>query len=221
MQRTKIKEIKTLIVRLATITLIGIAGYFIYQWFFAPSDEEAFEIDNTPLKIEQVRSILELNTINFQDEVVVDTVEMYKDAGEHALGNLEKLFSFEDFDNAISATPIKRRLTLIVKGELLYGVNLKTKEFDVYPKNDTLYVMLPSPELLSVSINPKNTEVFIENGRWLDFERRMLMKKAKNKMIATGEDLHLRERAKEPILKLMKQLLKSDLPVVIQFQTNE
>lgn len=221
MQRTKIKEIKTLIIRLATIALIGIAGYLIYKWFFAPSDKDEFEIDNTPLKIEQVRSILELNTINFQDEVVVDTLEMYQDVNEHAMGNLEKLFSFEDFENAISSSPIKRRLTLIVKGELLYGVNLKTKEFDVYPKNDTLYVMLPAPELLSVSINPKNTEVFVENGKWQDFERRLLMKKAKNKMIASGEQLHLRERAKEPIIKLMHQLLKSDLPVVIQFASNE
>jgi hypothetical protein len=40
-------------------------------------------------------------------------------------------------------------------------------------------------------------------------------------MIASGEQLHLRERAKEPIIKLMNQLLKSDLPVVIQFQPNE
>lgn len=80
MKLQKIKEIQTLIIRLAIIGLIAFAGYWVYQLFFkGSSGEDEIILDETPLKVEQIRSILELNTLKFQDEAVVDTVEYYKD----------------------------------------------------------------------------------------------------------------------------------------------
>src|SRR6218665_2036296 len=113
------------------------------------------------------------------------------------MGILEKLADFNTMDEAMKTSAIKRRLTLVVKGEMLYGVDLKTKDFDIIERNDTIVLQLPEPTLLSVSVNPSNTDVFVENGVWSDYARRKLMIKAKKKMIKSGEQLHLTTKAKE------------------------
>ncbi len=220
MKQSKLQQWKTLVLRLGILAGIIVVGIFVWNLIANRSDEDEFTIDETPLRVEQIRSILELNTMKFQDEVVVDSVEFYRSTTEQATGSLEKLFSYSDIENAFTTSPVKRRLTLIVKGELLYGVNLKTNDFQVVPKDDTLYVQLPQPELLSVSINPKSTEIFIENGVWRDYERRALMNKARKRMIASGEQLHLARKSKEGLEKTIRQLLPTDKPLVIQYEGN-
>jgi len=212
----KIKEISTLIKRLSVLVLIGIGIYIVIQVIKGGSPTNA-KIDETPIRVEQIRSILELNTIRFRDEVVVDTVEYYKDSWSQSMGVLEKLTDFNTMDEALKSSPIKRRLTLVVKGEMLYGVDLKTKDFDIIEKNDTIVLQLPEPTLLSVSVNPSNTDVFVENGVWSDYARRKLMIKAKKKMIASGEQLHLTTKAKEPLEKCLKQLIKTEKPLKIEY----
>lgn len=220
MKQSKLQQWKTLVLRLGILAGIIVVGIFVWNLIANRSDEDEFTIDETPLRVEQIRSILELNTMKFQDEVVVDSVEFYRSTTEQATGSLEKLFSYSDIENAFTTSPVKRRLTLIVKGELLYGVNLKTNDFQVVPKDDTLYVQLPQPELLSVSINPKSTEIFIENGVWRDHERRALMNKARKRMIASGEQLHLARKSKEGLEKTIRQLLPTEKPLVIQYEGN-
>lgn len=217
MKRGKIKEIKTLIVRLGILAVIGFIGFFIYKWFNSGTNDDDVVLEETPLKVEQIRSILELNTLKFQDEVVVDSLEIYQDAGEQISGTLEKLFDPDQFKHGVSNNAIKRRLTMIVRGELLYGVDLKRKDFQMIPKGDTLEIRIPEPELLSVSITPKKTEMVTENGYWKDYEVLDLEKKAKQKMVRSGEKLHLQERAKEPLEKCLKALVKSDKTVIINY----
>lgn len=219
MKLQKIKEIQTLIIRLAIIVLIAFAGYWIYQWFFkGTSAEDEIILDETPLKVEQIRSILELNTLKFQDEAVVDTVEYYKSGNEVLLGSLSKLVDPDQFKHGLRADGIKRRLTLIMKGELLYGVDLKRKDFQFISKPDSLIILIPKPELLSVSINPKGTEVYIENGDWKDYERLYLQRKARLRMIATGDRLKLTERAKAPLEKALRSLVRTDKELIIKFE---
>lgn len=220
MERRKRREIRTLIVRLGTLAIIAVLAYFAYTFFFGSASADDMEIDETPLNVEQIRAILELNTLKFQDEAVVDTLEFYENASEQVSGTLEKLFSIDQMKNGILPSSIKRRLSLIVKGELLYGVNLKTKDFSFKRQGDSIVVTIPKPELLSVSVNPNNTEVFVENGFWKDYEKQQMVIKAKNKMIRTGQELQLPERAKAPLVKLLHQLIKSDKQVIIQFEIN-
>lgn len=217
MKQGKIKEIRTLIVRLGILAIIGVIGYLIYSWFNSGTDADDVVLEETPLKVEQIRSILELNTLKFQDEVVVDTFELYQDAGDQIGGTLEKLFDPDQFKHGLSNQYVKRRLTLIVRGELLYGVDLKRKDFQLLPHGDTLEIRIPEPELLSVSITPNKTEMVTENGYWKDYEVVDLKNKAKKKMIRSGERLHLQKRAKEPLEKCLKALVKSNKTIVINY----
>ena len=192
----KIKEIRTLVIRLGALGILGLGVFLIVQLFRGGGDSSDVPIDDTPLRVEQIRSILELNTIKFRDEVVVDTVEMYEDNWEAGFGPWEKLLDFNRMDEAFKASPIKRRLTLVVKGELLYGVDFKPKVFDITERKDTIVLSFPEPTLLSATVNPSNTDVFVEIGSWSDGARKKMMLKAKSKMIATGEKLYLPTKAK-------------------------
>lgn len=213
----KKEEIKTLIVRLGALSAIVIGVFIVVRMVRSGTSKTGAEIDDTPIRVEQIKAILELNTIRFRDEVVVDSVELYHDSKEHSLGNLEKLTDFNTMDEFFKGSQIKRRLTLIVKGDLLYGVNLKTSDFDLQNIGDTLVVHLPEPELLSATVNPSNTDVFAETGIWRDSERRNMMIKARKKMIRNGEDLHLALKAREPLEKTIRQLVHTDKPIKIDF----
>jgi hypothetical protein len=217
MKRQRIKEIRTLIVRLALVVGIAIVAYFAYRLFFKADSKDEIILDETPLKVEQIRAILELNTLKFQDEVVVDSVVFYQSQDEFYSGTIDKLLDLDQFKNGLKPSGIKRRLTLIVRGELLYGVDLKRKDFQFLPKGDTLEILIPQPELLSISLNPKGTEVYLENGKWNDYERKHLQRKARNKMIASGNRLKLPERAKTPLEKAIRALVRTDKTVVIRF----
>lgn len=218
MRRQKIREIRTLIIRLGLVAVIAFVGYWVYQLFFKGESADEIVLEETPLKVEQIRSILELNTLKFQDEAVVDSVEYYKSESDVLWGTLDKLTDPDQFKHGLNPNGIKRRLTLIVRGELLYGVDLKRKDFQFLPKDDTLTIIIPQPELLSISLNPKGTEVYIENGDWQDYERAHLQRKARNKMIASGDRLKLPERAKAPLEKAIRSLVKTDKILVIKFE---
>lgn len=217
MVRNKIKEIRTLVFRLAVVGGIVVLGVLLYRWWFSDESKEGWAIEDTPLHVEEIRRIIELNTIRFRDEVVVDSLEYYSNAAEQISGNLNKLMDPDQIKHGISSSNVKRRLTMIVKGELLYGVDMKRKDFSVTPENGKLVVRIPQPELLSINLTPENTEVFVENGEWRDYERQMLQRKARSKMIATGERLKLREKAKAPLERLLRQLIRTDQPLVIEY----
>jgi hypothetical protein len=218
MKRQRIREIRTLIIRLALVAAIAFVGYWVYQLFFKGESSDEIVLEETPLKVEQIRAILELNTLKFQDEAVVDSVEYYKTGSDVLWGTLDKLTDPDQFKHGIHPSNIKRRLTLIVRGELLYGVDLKRKDFQFTPKGDTLFILILQPELLSISLNPKGTEVYLENGDWKDYERIHLQRKARNKMIASGNRLKLPERAKAPLEKALRALVKTDKTLVIKFE---
>ncbi len=214
----KLKQYRTLLVRILVISALIIGVYLLYQLYKSFTGESEYAIDETPLKVEQIKSIAEINTLKFQDEVVVDSLEMYKSVSETVSGSLGKLLSYNDFMDGITPSAIKRRLTLIIKGELLFGVDLK-EEIKTNETKDTLYFSLPSPKILSLSINPKGIEIFAENGTWNDIEHKQLLEKAKRKMEITAEELHLKEKAKVPLIKLIRQLVPSKKPIKITFRS--
>lgn len=219
MKHQKIREIKTLIARLVMVVILAVVGYCVYVLFFSnKTNSDEVVLADTPLRVEQIRSILELNTLKFQDEVVVDSVEFYQSTSEQIAGNLGKLADANQFKNGLRGSMIKRRLTMIVKGELIYGVDLKRKDFTMQSIYDSLIITIPTPELLSIQINPNGTDIYTENGFWKDYERTVLQRKAREKMIQTGETLKLSERAKKPLEKLMRSLVQTKQHVVIRFE---
>lgn len=78
--KTRISKNLTRIKRFVPILILGLLAVFIYKWWYAP--EKELEIEPSPIKVERIKLIAELATVSYQDEVVVDSVEYYKNGND-------------------------------------------------------------------------------------------------------------------------------------------
>jgi hypothetical protein len=185
----------------------------IYPYFFGEDVDDQLLITKTPIQIESIRTIAEISTVSYKDEIVVDSIEWYK----------QKLKEINGYDPRNWSTMynrgIKRRLTLIVRGEVHYGLDLSKGNFEIDQSSlDTLLIKLPKAKILDVNITPKQTEVFQEQGKWRDHERRILEGKAKKLLIKNSKKLELDVKAEKQALQLFKKMIKTDKKVIITFE---
>jgi len=205
------KDLKRLLKGLIAIAIIVLIGFLIYHFVFNRNND-SLQIEDTPIHIESIRTIAEISTVSYKDEVVFDTVEYYK--------GTTNIFDPRDWDRLYNDN-IKRRLTLIIKGEIKFGLKLTDGNFTIKSGEDTVWLILPSPELLDVIITPSKTEVFHEKGKWSDRARRQLEVKAKNKLQENAEKLKLEERAKENAERMFIKLINTDKHLIIEFDHDE
>lgn len=204
MNRELIRLIKNIIV----IAAIAIFGFIIYQYFFK-SDDNEIKIDETPIHIESIKTIAEISTISYKDEVVIDSVEFYKEHSQSLYDPREWLRMYD--------RNVKRRLTLIIRGEVKYGVDLTSGKYSVESNADTIWMHLPEPKILDVLIVPSKTEIFQEKGKWKDRARKKMEMRAKMKLKENAEKLKLQEKARKNTRRLFKTLVQSNKTILIQF----
>ena len=205
------KDIVRLLKNLVILLLIGGAVYLVYALFFKESPEDVLKIDQTPIHIESIRSIAEISTVNYKDEVVMDSVVRHK--GNSTWTWLDSRKMYDKYLNS----NIKRRLTLIVRGEVRYGVDLTDANYDVRQTDDTIFIQLPKPKVLDVVVSPSKTEIFQEQGKWSDRERKSLESKAKAKLIANAKQMDLNAKTEKNMRRLMNQMIQTDKRVIISF----
>ena len=206
MKNEYIRLIKNLLV-LGVLILLGVLIY----WFFSSSENEELTIEDTPIHIESIKTIAEISTISYKDEVVIDSVEFYD--GRISMS----LYDPEEWMRIFNRN-IKRRLTIIVKGEIKYGIDLTDGDFKLIRRPDTLIVQVPSPKILDVIMSPSKTEIFQEQGVWRDYERRQLESKAKIQLKINAEELSLRKKAEENTIRLLEKLIQTPDKLIIEFQ---
>lgn len=204
--------IKNILILACTIAL----GIFLYSYFFGDK-EERFSIENTPLHIERIRTIAEISTISYKDEVVVDSVEYYSEINEQVAGNLQKLTNIDQWKYGVTSSSIKRRLTLIVKGEVRFGFDLTDKNLDIQHNEDTIWINLPKPKIIDVLVVPSQTEVYLENGIWNDSARRTLEKRATKLLKWNALKLGLEEKATKQMDKLLRTIIPKNRTTLIYF----
>ena len=201
------EDSKRLLKNLLALTIVVLAVFLVFRYLFN-SDENELEIDDTPIRIESVRTIAEISVVSYSDEVVMDTVERYQ--GESSL------FDPRDWVKWYNDS-IQRRLTLIVKGEIKYGLDLSEGNYKVDSNIDTIWLSLPNPKILDVIISPSKTEVFHERGKWDDSVRQRLEMHAKDELRKNAETLKLEDKARENSIRLFKKLISSQKKLIIQF----
>ena len=72
------RELIRLIKNILVITAITVIGFFVYQYFIK-SDDTQLKIDKTPIHIKSIKTIAEISTVSYKDEVVIDSVEVYEE----------------------------------------------------------------------------------------------------------------------------------------------
>lgn len=202
-------EEKRLLKNLLALLLVGGLGYLVY-WCFTSSEDEKLLISDTPMQIKSIRTIAEISTIHYRDELVVDSVERY--------GNVNIMEHPIDWYQSQSNGGVKRQLTIIVEGEVNYGLNLSNGNYSVDESSqDSLFIHLPKAKLLDVIITPSQTEIFQETGKWSDNERKTLEAIAKKRLLDNANKQDLGLKAEEQARNLFKQMIKTDKTLIISF----
>ncbi len=199
---------KRLIINLVILTVVGTLGYFAYTWISGSADEE-LKIQETENNIQSIRTIAEISTVNYRDEVVIDSVEYY-DTPANIYNPLDWYRKYN--------RDVKRRLTLIIKGDIRYGLDVADENFSVESTEDSLKIVLPEPTLLDVILSPNRTEVYKEEGTWNDNERKQMEMKGKKKLISNAEKFKLKEKARENALELLNSMIKTNKKISIRFE---
>ena len=200
------KDLFRLVINLIVLTIIIVVGFLVYNHYF--KEDSGKIIDDTPIHIESIKIIAEISTVSYKDEVVVDTVEFYQK--QKSIYDPREWMRYYDRN-------IKRRLTLIIRGEVKYGVDLTGDKYDVQSNEDTIWLHLPEPKILDVIITPSKTEVFQEKGNWNDSDRRNLETSAKMALIKNAEMLKLQEKSRINSLRLFKALMQTKKKLIIDF----
>ncbi len=202
-------EIIRLIKNLIVAVIISIIGYFTYIHFFG-EEKNALTIDDTPIHIDEIRSIAEISVVSYKDEIVVDSIEMYNSDTDFSYYNPVDLYQMYNRN-------IERRLTLIVHGEVKYGVNLSDGNYSIHQNKDTVWVHLPEPEIIDVILSPSKTEVFTEKGSWTDLEKKELLELASIKLKKNAKKLNLEQKAFINTRTIFRRMMITKKHLIIHF----
>jgi hypothetical protein len=213
MMKNSIRLLKNLV----ALLFLSSMGFLFFR---ACSDKPSLpnlRIEDTPLHIESIRKIAEVATISVKDEVVADTIEYYKNGKEEISGTLNKLVHL-DLKNVVRNSNVKRRLTLVVKGEAKIGFDLTDKNYRIDKNQDTIWFHFPKSKILDINLNPLQTEVFQENGSWPDDTRKQLLNKAKQKIERNVEHAELLQKAEKTMSSLLRKLIRDKRKLVIYYE---
>lgn len=194
----------SLVLLLVTILLAAI--FLLQRYTTLPSLKDLFSeqpvtIDQSPLLVKQIKEMAQLMTIEFYDEVVVDSSKN----GVRLLSPGGGLFPIPPL-----MLPGSASLVLVVKGRVLAGIDLQqVREQNIQTFKDSIFIQLPQAQILDVIINPSGVETFAEKGNWTPKEVTAVKLKARQKMITDAHEQNVLQRANEKAKSVVENLLRS------------
>jgi hypothetical protein len=207
------KDLKKLVINILILSFIALIGYLVYLFFIKDNESDSLIIDETPMHIESIRTIAEISTVSFKDEVVMDSIEFFDSSI-----NLSNPLDWFEASERVYNRNVKRRLTIIVKGEIKYGIDLTSNNFKISQNIDTLWLNIPKPKILDILVSPSETEIFQEQGHWSDGARRQLENLAKRRIQFSAENLNLDKKATENAERLFRKLINTQKELIIYFE---
>ncbi len=145
------KLTKNIMSLLLVVAIMGMAYIFVadtYKWWPFKVKEEAVKIDDTPNVVTEIRGIKKFTTACYYADVTVSAEK----TSDNWLKNLLRQ---------------RDRICLIGHGSLRVGYDFEQLASDaVRISGDSLFVKLPPVVVLDTICNPKDCEVFIDDGNW-------------------------------------------------------
>ena len=109
MARNSKTELVRLVINMSIIAGLVVLALFLIRRCTSDEDGE-WELENHPLRVENIRKIAELSTVSYSDEVVTDSIEYYNDMSEQLSGNISKLSDLENWKYAVRGSAVKRQI---------------------------------------------------------------------------------------------------------------
>ena len=171
-------------------------------------EKRSLRIDDTPVIITKIRSLGELTTACYYDEMVLSQSKQNAFSSS-ALGSLAREGLGKDVDD---------HLVIIAKGTVRAGVDLMDMtEEDIRFVADTAFIRLPIPQYLDVIVNPSDFEVFAETGKWTHGEMTDLQNKARQRLLMGADHYGLKSKAYEGAMEAVTDLLLASGYTFIRF----
>ena len=171
-------------------------------------EKRSLTIDDTPVIVTKIRSLGELTTACYYDEMVLSQTKQNAFSSS-ALGSLAREGLGKDVDD---------HLVLIAKGTVRAGMDLMDMtEEDVRFVGDTAYIRLPAPQYLDVIVNPSDFEVFAETGKWTHEEITGLQETARTRLLMGADHYGLKSRAYAGAMDAITELLAASGYTYIRF----
>ena len=169
--------------------------------------KRALTIDDTPVIVTKIRSLGELTTACYYDEMVLARTKENAFSST-ALGSLAEGLG-KDVDD---------HLVIIAKGTVRAGVDLMDMtDGDIRFVGDTAYIRLPAPQYLDVIVNPSDFEVFAETGKWSHEEVTGLQDSARQRLLMGADHYGLKSRAYAGAMDAVTELLAASGYTYIRF----
>ena len=204
MEKKIIVKITPAAVLLAVLLLVG--ALLLHRGI--RQEKRSLSIDDTPVIITKIRSLGELTTACYYDEMVLSRTKQNAFSSS-ALGSLAREGLGKDVDD---------HLVIIAKGTVRAGVDLMDMtEEDIRFVGDTAYIRLPAPQYLDVIVNPSGFEVFAESGKWSHEEVTGLQNTARQRLLMGADHYGLKSKAYAGAMDAVTELLAASGYTYIRF----
>ena len=165
--------------------------FFVFQKTkILPSLKDIFSskpvlIEETPVLIQEIKSLAQLMTVTYTDEVVMDTLKL-------GIG----LPSLVPIIGGSILSPALDKLVIIGRGKVIAGTDFKNiLTNDIAQTKDSISIKIPASSILQVVLNPSDFETFIEKGNWSEVAVTTLKLKIKQEMIARAMKENILDQA--------------------------
>ena len=203
MEKKIIVKITPAAVLLVVLLIVG--AFLLHRG--VKQEKRPLTIDDTPVIVTKIRSLGELTTACYYDEMVLSRTKENAFSSS-ALGSLAEGLG-KDVDD---------HLVLIAKGTVRAGLDLMDmSEEDVRFVGDTAYIRLPAPQYLDVIVNPSDFEVFAETGKWTHEEITGLQGTARTRLLMGADHYGLKSRAYAGAMDAVTELLVASGYTYIRF----
>lgn len=163
-------------------------------------DADKIKIMDTATVVTEIKKISEFTTYTYIDELIIheQKTEEKESKGIFGIGKKEVPDS------------LKSEIVMIVSGVTRAGYDLgKLTENDLKISGDTISVNLPAIEIFDVIVNPSDTRMFVEEGKWSHEEVSQMQVNCRNQMHQNALDRGILDKANEVGQEKVENLFKA------------
>ena len=164
-------------------------------------DANQIKIMDTATVVTEIKKISEFTTYTYIDELIIHEKKAEeKESKGHVFGIGKK-----DVPDTL-----RSEIVMIVSGVTRAGYDLaKLSENDLKISGDTITVKLPSTEIFDVIVNPSDTRMFVEDGKWSHEEVTTMQVNCRNQMRQNALDRGILNKANELGKEKVENLFKA------------
>ena len=190
-------NLQAILVAVAVAAAITAIGFGVK----AMIDANKIKIMDTATVVTEIKKISEFTTYTYIDELIIHEKKTEEKENQGHLFGIGK----KDVPDTL-----RSEIVMIVSGVTRAGYDLgKISENDIRISGDTISVNLPAVEIFDVIVNPSDTKVFVEEGKWSHEEVSQMQVNCRSQMHQNALDRGILKKANEVGKEKVENLFKA------------